>query len=290
MALKDTRLARLAKFADDWDVDEESSLDFRRSPTVNPSPEQKDFRDYLAVVLRRKWLILSLVLIATSAAVIYAFSLPLRYEALARLRVQPRTFTFTGEGHGVVFQSSDNYDYVNTQIILLSNPQLIRQVVARLDLQNNPKFLSEPRQAGFALGLRQLFSRAKAAPSPIESAPVAKTAFETGLTETFTAEQTLRMEPYVSAIISNLKVEQEKYSNLINIRFTHTNPELAMKVIETIADTFVAQDSKYETAGTRKAMETLAQQIAALETGINETEAKRLLYLKTHNLPLGDGK
>jgi len=206
------------------------------------------------------------------------------------LRVQPRAFTFMQDGHGVVFQSSDNYDYVNTQIILLSNPQLIRQVVVRLDLQNNPGFLAEPRQGGFASGLRKLFSRAKAAPSPGENTTVAKDADESETTETFTAEQTRRMEPYVTAILSNLKVEQEKYTNLINLRFTHTNPVLAMKVVETIADMFVAQDSRYETAGTRKAMETLAQQIAALETGITETEAKRLLYLKTHNLPLGDGK
>lgn len=290
MSPHDTRLARIPKLGDGVDVDDESLLDIPRSRTINPYPEQKDFRGYLAVVLKRKWLILSLVLMATSAAAIYAFSLPLKYEALATLRVQPRAFTFTEDGHGVVFQSSDNYDYVNTQIILLSNPQLIRQVVVRLDLQNNPKFLTEPRQGGFALGLSQLFSRAKAAPSPVESAPVAKSADETGLTETFTVEQTRRMEPYVSAILSNLKIEQEKYTNLINIRFIHTNPELAMKVVETVADTFVAQDSRYETAGTRKAMETLAQQIAALETGINETEGKRLGYLKTHNLPLGDGK
>lgn len=290
MKSHDTRLTRIPKLGDGWDVNEESALDFSRPRTVNAYSEQKDFRDYLAVVLKRKWLILSLVLIATSAAAIYAFSLPLKYEAPATLRVQPRAFTLVEEGHGAVFQSSDNYDYVNTQIVLLSNPQLIRRVVARLDLQNNPGFLAEPRQGGFVSGLKKLFSRANAAPSPVENAPVAKTADETGLTETFTVEQTRQMEPYVSAILSNLKVGQEKYTNLINIRFTHTNPELAMKVVETIADTFVAQDSRYETAGTRKAMETLARQIAALETSISETEAKRLLYLKTHNLPLGDGK
>ena len=287
MKLHDTRLARIAKIGG-WDGNEETSLDFPRSPT-NPYPEQKDFRDYLAVVLKRKWLILSLVVIATSAAAIYAFSLPLKYEALATLRVQPRTFTFMEENRGVVFQTSDTYDYVNTQIILLSNPQLMRQVVARLDLQNNPGFLAEPRQGGFVSGLKKLFSRDKL-PSSVESAQGAKTTDETGLTETFTIEQTRRMEPYVRAILADLRVEQEKYTNLINIRFTHTNPELTMKVVETIADTFVAQDSRYETAGTRKAMETLSQQIAALETGISETEAKRLLYLKTHNLPLGDGK
>src|SRR6266849_5633634 len=160
----DTRLARLEKWGDDWLVDEESRPDSPRSRTINPYPQERDLRDFLAVVLKRKWLILSLVLIATSAAAIYAFSLPLNYEALATLRVQPRAFTFTEDSHGVVFQSSDNYDYVNTQIILLSNPQLIRQVVARLDLQNNPGFLAEPRQGGFASGLKKLFSRAKATP------------------------------------------------------------------------------------------------------------------------------
>jgi len=286
----DSRLTRIAKWGDDWDVDEESRPDSPRSRTINPYPQERDLRDFLAVVLKRKLLILSLVLMTTTAATIYVFSLPLKYEARATLRVQPRTFSFLENGRGVVFQSSDNYDYLNTQVVLLSNPQLIRQVVARLNLQDNPGFLEGLRHAGFASSLGRLFSRGKAAPPPREIEPVAETADDPGSTGTFTVEQTLRMEPYVNLILSNLKVEQEKYTNLITIRFTHTNPELAMKVAETIADLFVSQDSSYETAGTRKAMETLAKQIAVLETEINGTEEKRLGYLKTHNLPLADGK
>ncbi|MEK6335854.1 MAG: polysaccharide biosynthesis tyrosine autokinase [Acidobacteriota bacterium] len=286
MSPHDTRLTRIAQLTDDWELDAESS----RSQKGNPSEPEKDFSGYLAVILKRKWLILSLALIATTAATLYVLSLPPKYEALTTLRVQQRAFTFMEGGRGVVLESTDNYDYVNTQITLLSNPQLIRQVVARLDLRNNPQFLSEQSQNGFSSTVRRLFSRTKPAPTTSPSASPWKSADESATNETFTIEQTRQMEPYVRTILASYKVEKEEYTNLIHVRFTHTDPELAMKVVSTVADLFVAQDSRYENAGTRKAIETVAQQVASLETEINITEAKRLAYMKTHNLPLSDAK
>jgi len=286
MSPNDTRLTRIAQLTDEWELDADSPP----GRSQNQPDQQRDIAGYLSVVLKRKWLILSLIVIATTAAALYVLSLPPKYEALTTLRVQQKAFTFMEGGSGKVVVQSDNYDYVNTQITLLSNPQLLRQVVARLDLQNKPAFLSEQRRNGLTEAMKRIFSRTKPAPQTSQNAPTSNAADEFAANETFTVEQTRQMEPYVRTILASYKVEQEKFTNLIHVRFTNTDPELAMKVVSTVADLFVAQDSRYENAGTRKANETVAQQIASLETEINETEAKRLAYLKTHNLPLSDAK
>ncbi|MEP6706955.1 MAG: hypothetical protein ABJC05_05520, partial [Pyrinomonadaceae bacterium] len=52
---------------------------------------QGDFHDTLAAILRRKWLIIAIVVIATSAVAIRVLSLPSIYEAVGTLRLEPKS-------------------------------------------------------------------------------------------------------------------------------------------------------------------------------------------------------
>src|ERR687895_99820 len=52
--------------------------------------EPSQIRDYLFVVLKRKWLILSLCLVVTSLVAIQMFRQPSIYEAAATIRIEQR--------------------------------------------------------------------------------------------------------------------------------------------------------------------------------------------------------
>src|ERR1041384_5960122 len=52
--------------------------------------EPTTFRDYLFVVLKRKWLILSLVLVVTSLVTIQAFRAPSIYAGETTIRIEQR--------------------------------------------------------------------------------------------------------------------------------------------------------------------------------------------------------
>ena len=53
--------------------------------------EPNQIRDYLFVVLKRKWLILSLCLVVTSLVAVQMFRQPSIYEAEATIRIEQRT-------------------------------------------------------------------------------------------------------------------------------------------------------------------------------------------------------
>src|SRR6185436_13730744 len=55
--------------------------------------ERNQLRDYLFVVLKRKWLILSLCLVVTSLVAVQIFRQPSVYEAEATIPLEPRTTT-----------------------------------------------------------------------------------------------------------------------------------------------------------------------------------------------------
>src|SRR5918997_6617375 len=134
------------------------SLDRPLRDLAHPAPvvaasspsEPAHLREYLAVVLKRKWLSLSLMVVATSLAAIHMYRQPSVYEAATTIQIEqkPRSVLSTGRDGGVIIRGGNDPQYWNTQLRLLTTQQLLRQVVMRLNLQNNPSFLGASRGTG----------------------------------------------------------------------------------------------------------------------------------------------
>ena len=105
-----------------------------------PPSEAAHLREYLAVVLKRKWLILSLAVVVTSLVAIQMYRLPSLYEAETTIQIEQKNSSVL-EMKGVVINGPTDPAYWSTQLKLLENPELARQVILALDLQNNPAFL-----------------------------------------------------------------------------------------------------------------------------------------------------
>jgi len=135
-------------------------------PAASSSQEPAHLREYLAVVLKRKWLILSLMVVVTSLVAIQMYRLPSQYEALGTVQIEQKVKSplTTGRGGDIVIRSNDQ-TYWNTQLQKLKTQKLARQVILRLDLQNNASFLGAGYKGfGVVSGLRRIITREKAEP------------------------------------------------------------------------------------------------------------------------------
>ena len=261
--------------------------DFSQSKPYGVSGiEPTTLRDYMFVVLKRKWLILSLVLVVTSLVTIQAFRAPSIYagETTIRIEEKPPNVLQTKD---VVITGQGDPNFWGTQLKLLENPALARQVVLTLDLQHNPTFFGGQSQGGVFSSLRRIFSKQK----KVNDSP----AVSTGLTVvgegevtggSLTAEQLAELEPYEDAIIAGELVEPVPQTNLVRIRFIHSDPELAQKVSNTLAEVFVNNNLERSTMGSNKAEDLLAREIANLQTKIKHDQEAQFNYAKGHNLPL----
>src|SRR5205085_7484982 len=127
--------------------------------------EPAHLREYLAVVLKRKWLILSLVVVVTSLVSIQMYRTPSIYEASTQIQIEqkPRSIVSTNRGGESVTVRGNDPNYWNTQLQKLKTQRLARQVILRLDLQNNSNFLSPAHHGtGIIAGLRRAFTNEKA--------------------------------------------------------------------------------------------------------------------------------
>src|SRR5258706_9794771 len=214
------------------------------------TPSETSLREYLFVILKRKWLIMSLILVITSLATIQAYRDPNIYEGATTIRIEPKGNVLTTGN--LVINSQPDPNFWGTQLKLLQNPELARQVVLTLGLQNNPAFLGEARSGVFD-SLKRIFSHEK----PIQPTASTKAVEPIGMEELkdkqFTPEELAQLEPYEDTIAANLSVEPAVNTNLVTIRYRHTDPELAKKVADTLADVFINNNNYRITANRREA-------------------------------------
>ncbi|HKP73617.1 MAG TPA: GumC family protein, partial [Pyrinomonadaceae bacterium] len=257
-------------------------------------PEPTHLRDYVSVVLKRKWLILSLLVVVTSLVAIQMYRQPTIYEAETTIQIEQKTKNLLKTKEFVINAQNDPA-YWGTQLKLLENPRLHRRVILALDLQNNPAFLEGQSRPSLFATVRRIFSR-QPQQQPKTTAQdgglgvvndAANAATAPPDVDNLTPEQTERMLAYEDALRANLTIDPVERTNLVTIHFKHTNPEIAMKVSDTLARVFINDNVERETAGSVTSASQLAKNIAELQQAIKEKQNQEIEFRKSHNLPLG---
>src|ERR671913_238204 len=283
---QDNRLMPLSGFERGLD---RPLTDLVQKPLAKPygvAAESAGIKEYLFVVLKRKWLILSLVLVVTSLATIQAFRAPSIYQGESMIKIE-QTAPNVLQTDKVVIQGPSDPKFWGTQLKLLENPTLARQVAITLDLQNNPAFFGGQSQGGVFTSLRRIFSNpAKPKPKPAVAPGLAVVTEQRVSASALTPEQLTRLEPYEDAIIGGEVIEPVVGTSLVKIKFIHSDPEIAQKVANTLAEVFVNNNLERATENSTEAGDLLAREIANLQTKIKQTQEAQWNYAKNKGLAL----
>src|SRR5436190_16186789 len=179
------------------------SKPYSKYPRYGTTAPETNIKEYLFIVLKRKWLILSLMLVITSLATIQAYRDPSVYEGVTMIRIEGRSPGVLTTGNIVVPGQVDP-NFWGTQLRLLRNPSLARQVVLSLDLQHNPKFMSGQAQTSIFGAIRRIISRdqpASGGSTPAMIDPISEAEMNS---RQFTAEELAQLEPFEDAIAGGL--------------------------------------------------------------------------------------
>src|SRR4030042_3001391 len=113
----------------------------------NKGDEAKtDLQDYLAIVLKRKWTVLSFALVVLTTVTIGSFLATPSYTAKGTLLLEKEANILSFQD---IFQiETFNDDYFQTQYKLLKSRTLANDTIDRLKLYENEKFIGKPKKAG----------------------------------------------------------------------------------------------------------------------------------------------
>lgn len=117
------------------------------APQIPAFEDSADLRDYLDIILRRKWLILSVVFVSFITTLIVSYSMQPLYKAKARIEVSvqaPRVTKF----EDTLSNQVQTREFIQTQFRLLQSESLSDRVIERLQLDTNPAFHPPAKKEG----------------------------------------------------------------------------------------------------------------------------------------------
>ncbi|MBX3289008.1 MAG: polysaccharide biosynthesis tyrosine autokinase [Acidobacteria bacterium] len=253
------------------------------------SQGRKAVQHFFSVVYKRLPLILTLTALVTAAAALYMFRQPTQYQATTQMIIEPRRPKVTSKD-SININFGNDINYYNTQLQLLSSPELMKQVVLDLGLYREPNLFAGSSR-GFFSSLGSMFSSSSEEQKdgsvlPVISSP--EILGEEKVQAILSPEEELLVQEYAARLRGGLEVEQIERTNLVHVRIRSTNRELAPKVSDMVALVFRKQDAEREQQGARRAAADLSNSIEELQNIIAQQEAELIDEMRKSNLPLQD--
>lgn len=237
--------------------------------------EEIDLREYLAVILRRRWTVLAILLLVIFTTAFFTFRMKPLYKATATLEIspnQPQVVPFGDDGRVRVIEQAR---YIQSQVEILKSRTLARRVVEALDLEHNPEFQAKKRGyvsklvGGLKGAVTFLLGGGK---KGVETLPV--------------DPQEAKKDALVSAFLGRLKVSPLKggKSYLMAVSFEAHDPKLAAKVVNTLVEEYIAFDLEKRVEATKVGKQYLEKQIARVQARLEEAEERLNRFARENDI------
>jgi len=239
--------------------------------------DSADLRDYIDMVLRHKWAVLTVLSGVFILVLIVSLTMKPIFKATGRVELSmqtPKVTKFedlTGSG-----MSQQLREYILTNVKLLQSRSLARRVIEKLHLEENPVFNSSlVKQDRQSEGILGWFTGAVQASIEWGKA-AAKGMFGVGKEEEENPDPALPMLRLLQRVedtyIKSLEVQPERDTTIISLSFNATNPTLTRNIVNTHIQEFIAwqMDKKIDAAGSARVQ--LEKQIEIARINLEKAE------------------
>ena len=240
--------------------------------------EQIDLRDYLRVLVKRRWTIISIFALVVLLVAVYTFTAVPIYQASARIVIEKENPNLVSIQEVMAVDATGS-DYYQTQYKIIESRAVAREVIRRLDLQNSPEFFPEPKddvvsnikawvQETLAAWKDWIESLLKTAPDPAASDE-----------EALAADFKL-----VDAFIARLSVEPIRNSRLVDISIEAMDPKMAAKMANELVRAYIDQNLEAKLVAAKDAVQWLGDRIQEERRKVETAEGALLTYKEKHQI------
>jgi capsular exopolysaccharide synthesis family protein len=230
-----------------------------RLPAWELSPREPHLYDYLLILRKHQWLILSFLLAVVTIVAIATFRMQPVYIATARIEMDRENANI------LPFQGSDSYDfmmdlenYIETQSKILTSETLALQTIRNGGLTTRPEFSALGGAPSEAVAIGSLANQKRPA----------------GLAE----------------FLGSLSVRRVPNSRLMDVSFESTDPLLAARIVNAHIATYIEQNFRSRYEATTRATTWLADQLEELKGKVQKAEDARIAYERQNQIWTLDDK
>src|SRR5882762_2487431 len=222
------------------------------------SPREPHLYDYLLILRKHQWLILSFLLAVVTIVSIATFRMQPVYSTTARVEIDREN------SNVLPFQGADSFDYVmdsdnyiETESKILTSETLALQTIRSTGLASHPEYSTGggPSEA-------------------IASGSLANH----------------KRPPELAAFLGSLSVHRVPNSRLLDVTFESTDPQLAARVVNAHIENFKEDNFRSRYQAIAQASSWLSDQLDDLKLKVQHSEDARLEYERKNQIWELDGK
>jgi succinoglycan biosynthesis transport protein ExoP len=213
-------------------------------------PKEPHLLDYLIILKKHQWLVLSFLLTVVTVVTIATFKMKPVYIAAARVEVDREAQSIQP------FQDSNSYDdyvdsenYIETQTKILQSETLALQTIKSLDLGRYPEFGGHP--GNFIVPH---------------------------------AGVTAQRPAILSAFLGALSVTRIKESRLIEVRFEGEDSQLAAQIVNGHLQNYIEANFRSRYDATTQASNWLSGELEELRIKVEKSEAAKIAYERENQI------
>ncbi|HTP45217.1 MAG TPA: polysaccharide biosynthesis tyrosine autokinase [Candidatus Acidoferrum sp.] len=213
-------------------------------------PREPHLLDYLIILKKHQWLIVSFLLTVVTVVTIATFKTKPVYVAAARVEVDREAQTMQP------FPDSSSYDeyvdtdsYIETQTKILESETLALSTIKSLDLARYPEYGGNPNAA--------IIPR---------------------------IGQTGQRPPILGSFLGSLGVKRVPNSRLIEVQFEAEDPQLAALVVNGHVHNFIEENFRSRYDATTQASNWLSAELEELRIKVQKSEDARIAYERENQI------
>jgi polysaccharide biosynthesis transport protein len=208
--------------------------------------------EYLRTLIKRKWVILASVATIVSIVTICTLRTPPIFVAVGSIainKIDPMVFSLKESSPGE-FEYYDPAD-LDTEVRILRSDLLALQVIRQLNLDKSTDTVAPTNN---------------------------------DLTTDASQSDPSRTSAALASFRGNLQVSLVPNTRIIELRYRSTDKELAARVVNALASTYVEQNFKTRFESTMQASDWLSKQLVDLQIKVETSQEKLVQYQKEHQI------
>ena len=231
----------------------------RSLSALHPAVNTQDsvLREYLRVLIKRKWIVGGTLAVIFGAALVATLRTTPIYDAVGSIAIN-KPDPILQNLRDSANSGADYYDPtdMDTEVRILRSDLLALQVIKQLNLDRMPEFGGHGQLPSSSLELT---------------------------TDTLDPDSA-RSNAVLGAFKGNLRVVLEPNTRIIDIHFRSPNKDLAARVVNTLANTYIEQNFKTRFESTMQASDWLSRQLVDLQMKVETSQEKLVQYQKQHQI------
>jgi exopolysaccharide transport family protein len=238
--------------------------------------EQIDIREYLHIISRRRWTIITTFALIVVSTAIFTFTAAPVYEATTRLIIEKENPNVVSVQEVMAVDASGT-DYYQTQYKIMESRSVARKVIQRLQLDKSEEFFPQPADNLFARFFRAIKDTIRS--------------WFDAMSGLFKKDSGSVQSPndspdheLVTAFIKRIRIEPIRNSRLVDVRFQAEDPVLAARIAHTLAEAYIGQNLETKLDAVQDAVKWLHNRIALERTKVEKAEKALLEYKEQHNI------